>query len=111
MGSALDLLVEAFEHVGALEMPMMLARKPLESERFLDGFLDPADELGVAGSPFGDPCREVLAGLLDRAAVVEPAQFLQPIVIGLAGQMVEGVAEEVDITTLEGGLGQDFADG
>ena len=46
-------------------MLMVLARQSVEGERLLDGFLDPADELGIAGSPFGDPGGEVLAGLLD----------------------------------------------
>jgi hypothetical protein len=45
---------------------MVLAREPVEREGFLDGFLDPCDELGVAGRPFSDPCGEVLAGLLHR---------------------------------------------
>jgi hypothetical protein len=84
MGSAPDFLVEAFEHVGAIEMFVMLARKPVECEGLLDCFLDPSDEFWVAGSPFGDPCGEILAGLFDRTAVLEPAQFLQAIVIGLA---------------------------
>ena len=90
---------------------MVLARQPVEGERLLDGLLDPSDELGIAGAPFGDPCGEVLAGLFDRAAVVEPAQFLQAVVVGLAGQMIEGVAQEVDVAALEGGFGQDLADG
>ena len=90
---------------------MVLARQAVEGERLLDGLFDPADEFGVAASPFGDPCSEVLASLLDRAAVVEPAQFLQAIVVGLARQMVQGVTEEVDVTALESGFGKDLADG
>jgi hypothetical protein len=71
---------------------MVLAREAVEGERLLDRFLDPTDQLRIAGSPFGDPCGEVLAGFLERAAVVEPAQFLQAVVVGLSGQMVVGVA-------------------
>ena len=37
--------------------------------------------------------------------------LLQAVVVGLAGQMVEGVAEEVDVAALEGGFGKDLADG
>src|ERR1700739_2030414 len=92
-------------------MLMMLAREPVEGERLLDGFLGPGDEFRVTGCPFGDPSGEVATGLLDRASVVEPAQLLQAIVVGLAGQMVEGVAEEMHVTSLEGGLGKDLADG
>jgi hypothetical protein len=46
VGSAADFLVEAFEHIGALEMLMVLAREPVEREGFLDGFLDHATSLG-----------------------------------------------------------------
>ena len=52
-----------------------------------------------------------MAGLFDRAAVVKPAQLLQAVVVGLARQVIEGVAQEVDVAALEGGLGQDLADG
>jgi hypothetical protein len=55
VGTAADFLVEAFEHVGAFEMLMVLAREPVEGERLLDGLLDPSDELGVTGDPLGDP--------------------------------------------------------
>ena len=78
--------------IRALEMLMVLERQAIEGERLLDGLLDPGDELWGAGAPFGDPGRQISAGLLDRAPVVEPAQFLQAVVVGLARQMVEGVA-------------------
>ena len=90
---------------------MVLARQAIEGERLLDGLFAPADEFGVATSPFGDPGGEVAAGLLDRAPVVEPAQLLQAVVIGLARQVIEGVAEEMEVAALEGGFGQDFPDG
>jgi hypothetical protein len=90
---------------------MMLARQAIEGEGLFDRFLAPADELWIARAPFGDPCGQVDASLLDRASVVEPAQLLQAIVIGLARQMVEGVAQEVDVASLEGGFGEDFAHG
>src|SRR5580693_8404889 len=48
--------------------------------------------------------------LVDRAPVVEPAQLLQAVVVGLARQVVEGVAQEVDIASLKGGLGEDLTD-
>jgi len=89
---------------------MMLTGEPTEGEGLLDRLLDPSDELGIANSPFGDPSGEVLAGLLDRTAVVEPAQLRQAVVIGLAGQVIKGVAEEVDVAALEGGFGKDLAD-
>ena len=111
VSSAFDLFIEPFEHVGALEMLMVLAGKPVEGERLLDGFLDPCDELGVAGFPFGDPCCEVLPRLFEGATIVKPAQLLQAVVVGLARQMIESVAQEVDVTALEGGLGQNVSHG
>ena len=92
-------------------MLMVLTGEPVEGERLLDRFLDPSDEFRVAGSPFGDPCGEVRARLLDRTAVVEPSQFLQAVVVGLARQVVESVTEEVDVTALESGFGKDLVDG
>ena len=39
-----------------------------------------------------------------------PSQFLQAVVIGLARQVVEGVAEEVHKAPPEGRFGEDLAD-
>ena len=112
MGAPLDLLVEALEHVGALQVLMVLARQAVEGEGLLDVLLDPGDEAGVARAPFGEPGGEIARGPpRPIAAVVEPAQLLQAVVVGLARQVVEGVPEEVDVAALEGGLGQDLADG
>ena len=91
-------------------MLMVLERQAIEGERLVDGLLDPGDEFWVAGAPFGDPGRQIAAGLVDRASVVEPAQLLQAVVVGLARQVVAGVAQKVDIAPLEGGLGKDLAD-
>jgi hypothetical protein len=46
----LDLLVETFEHVGALEMLMVLAREAIEGQRFLAILLDPGDQFLIAGA-------------------------------------------------------------
>ena len=64
---------------------MMLTREPVEGQRLFDCFLDPANEFRIAGAPLGDPGGEILAGLLDRAPVIESAQLLQAVVVGLAG--------------------------
>lgn len=76
----------------------------------LNGLLDPGGEAGVARLPLQEPGREIGTGLGEVAPVVEPAQFLQAVVAGLARQVVEGVAEEVNVAALVGGLGQDLAD-
>jgi hypothetical protein len=43
--------------------------------------------------------------------VIEPAQFLQTVVVGLARQVIQSVAQEVHVAALESGLGEHFADG
>src|SRR3984957_5083475 len=50
------------------------------------------------------------ASSTDRLSAM-PAQFLQAVIIGLARQGVEGVAEEMHIAPLEDRFGQDLADG
>jgi hypothetical protein len=40
---------EALEHVGRLEMLMVLARQPVKSQRLVDVFFDPAGEPRVFG--------------------------------------------------------------
>ena len=63
MGAALDLLVQALQHVGRFEMLMMLARQPVKGQRLVDILFDPAGELGVFGRPFGEPGRKIAARL------------------------------------------------
>ena len=43
---------------------------------------------------------QVLLGLLQVAAVVEPAQLVTAIVVGLAGQLVERVPQVVQVAAL-----------
>ena len=83
---------------------MVLAWQAVEGEGVFDRVLDPIDELLITVAPFGDPGGEVAADLLDVSPVVEPAQLLQAVVVGLAREMVEGVAEEVHVASLDGGL-------
>src|SRR5208282_1622598 len=92
-------------------MLMVLARQAIEGEGFFDRFLDPVDELLIAVAPFGDPGGKVAAGLLDISPIIKPAQFLQAVVVGLAWEVVQSVAEEVDVASLDGGLREDLADG
>ena len=70
---------------------MVLAGQAVEGEGLLDIVFNPADELFVAAAPFGDPSREIAAGFLDRASIVESAQLLQAVAVGLARQMVESI--------------------
>ena len=65
----------------------------------------------MLGGPQVEPAAQVLAGFGGVAAVVKPAQFGEAIVVGFARQMVEGVAQKVDVTALPGGFGEDFGDG
>ena len=67
--------------------------------------LDPVGEPRIALCPTQEPRLQVLLGLLQVAAVVELAEFLPAIVISLAGQVVERVAEKMHVTPLPHRLG------
>ena len=69
--------------------------------------LDPIGEPRTALGPMLEPR---LQGLLQVAAVVEPAELLPAIVIGVAGQGVECVAEKIHGTPLPHRLGEQFHD-
>ena len=45
MGAALDLLVQALQHIGRFEMLMVLPRQPAKGQRLVDILFDPAGEL------------------------------------------------------------------
>lgn len=111
VGAAFDFLVEAFEEVGAFDVFVVFARLAVEGPGLLDVFFDPGAELGVFWRPVVEPAAEVLACFCGVAAVVEPAQFGEAIVVGFAREMVEGVAQKVDVAALPCGLGEDFCDG
>lgn len=42
--------------------------------------------------------------------VVEPAEFLDTVVVGLLGQVVKGIPQEMDVAALPGGFGQHLED-
>ena len=46
MGAALKFLINAFEHIGALEMLVVLSGQPVKGESFLDVLFDPGAKLG-----------------------------------------------------------------
>ena len=68
-------------------------------------------EFLITVAPFGDPGGRVAAALLDILPVIRPAQLLQAVVVGLAREMVQGVAEEVHVASLYGRLRENLADG
>jgi hypothetical protein len=73
VGAALDLLVEALEHVGRFEMLMVLARQPVESQGLVDVFFDPGGEPRLFGRPSGEPGGQITARLGEIAAIAQPA--------------------------------------
>src|SRR3546814_15859373 len=56
------------------------------------------------------PLGEIGAGLGEVAPVVEPAQSLQAVVVGLPWQVIERVPQEVHVAALVCGAGQHLAD-
>src|SRR3546814_2094034 len=78
----------------------MPAWQPVEGEGLLDRLLGPVGEPGIFGAPSGEPLGEIGAGLGEVAPVVEPAQFLQAVVVGLPWQVIERVPPEVHVAAL-----------
>ena len=107
-GAALEFFVEPFEHVYGLQGLVVFPRQPVEGTGVLDVVLDPVAELGVLALPILDPGRQVPPGFLQVPAAVEPAQFRQVVVVSLARQVVERVAQEVDVAPLPRCLREEF---
>jgi hypothetical protein len=80
MGAAFNLLIEPFQHIGALEMFVVFSRQAVEGQSFFNVLLNPHAELGILLLPAQQPGGEISASLLGVAAIVEPAQFDQAIV-------------------------------
>jgi hypothetical protein len=57
-----------------------------------------------------DSARESLATAPQVAPGVQPAQFLQAVVVSFAWQIVQSVAQEMDVAPLPRRLGQDLFD-
>ena len=104
-----DLFIEVLEHVGRLQMLVVLTRQAVEVQRLADVRFDPVGELRVPLLPARESRLEVLLCLCEIVPVIEPPELLPAIVIGLPGQIVEGVTEEVDVAALPHGLGQQLA--
>jgi hypothetical protein len=56
---------------------VVLARQPIKGEGFLDVFLGPFGEPGIAWRPFLQPRSEVAFGLRKRTAIVDPTELLK----------------------------------
>ena len=79
----LDLRGEALEHIRRLEMRVVLARQAVEVQGLADMRVDPVGELRRALLPAREPRRQVLLGFFESAPVIEPAQFLAAVSVGL----------------------------
>ncbi len=90
---------------------MVLAWEAIEAQRFFQVLLNPGGEPGIFACPPRQPGGQIVKCFRQIAAGVEPAQFLQAIVIDFAWYIVQGVAQKMDIATLPDGLRQDFANG
>src|SRR3546814_12619064 len=88
----------------------MPAWQPVEGEGLLYRLLGPVGEPGIFGAPSGEPLGEIGEGLGEVAPVVEPAQFLQAVVVALPWQVIERVPQEVNVAALVYGEGQHHAD-
>jgi len=86
----------------------MLPRQPIKAERFFNIFFHPDTELGIPFAPLQQPGRQILAGFLRVPPIINPAQLLQAIIVSFARQVVERIAQEVNVAALPDCLGQCF---
>src|ERR1700675_2261348 len=111
LSPAFNFFVQALEHVGALEMLMVLAWEAVEAKRFFEVLFNPGSEPRVFTRPSRQPGRQIAACFSQIAAGVEPAPLLPAVVVALTRYVVQSVAEEMDIAALPDGFWQDFANG
>src|SRR5687768_15983546 len=76
-------------------MLAMLPRQPVVGQGLVDVLLHPAGELLVARAPLLQPGGEIGARFTQLASVVDPAQLLQAVVVGLARKMFDAVAKKM----------------
>ena len=55
IGATADFLVQPLQHVGGLEVLVVLARQPEEGQRLFDVLLHPAGQARILSRPFGQP--------------------------------------------------------
>ena len=91
VGASLDLFVEPLEHVGRFHVFVVLLGKPVERQRFFYVRFNPIAKFLVLALPLLEPGRQVPFGLLDVLSIVDPTQFRQAVVIGLTGQILQGM--------------------
>src|SRR5271163_3840753 len=92
-------------------MLMVLAWEAIEAQRLFKILFNPGGEPWIFARPSRQPGGQIVERFGQIAAGIEPAQLLQTIVINFARRVVQGITQEMDITTLPDGLGQDFANG
>lgn len=73
--ASLELLVDPLEHVGALEVFVVLARQTVKRPGLLDVALHPLAQPRILRLPAPQPGRQIPPRLLGRAPVVKPAQL------------------------------------
>jgi hypothetical protein len=97
MGAALQFLINAFEHIGALKMLVVLSRQPVKGEGLLDILFDPGAKFGGIFPASAAARRSDPTGFGGVAPVVEPSQLNEAIVAAFAWQIVEGIAQEMHV--------------
>ena len=91
-------------------VPVMLTRQPVEGQGGADLVLDPVGELRILLVPALDPGGEIALRLGEIPAVIEPAQLLQAVVVGLVRQVIQGISQEVNVAALPCRFGHDLGD-
>ena len=99
-GSPLDRFIKAIQHIGGLQVLMVLERPPVEAEGFANALFHPLAELRVFGPSALQPWPQVFLRFGQIPSVPEPARFLPAVIHGFPGQMIQGVSQKVHLAAL-----------
>ena len=73
--------------------------------------LYPTTKLGIALFPFSQPGSKVLLGFLEISPIIKPSQLGEAVIVSLSWEMVESIAQEVNVAALPGGFWEHFLNG
>src|SRR3546814_19407115 len=87
----------------------MPAWQPVEGEGLLDRLLGTVGEPGIFGAPSGQPLGEIRAAIGEAAPVVETAQFLPAVVVGLPWPLIDRFPPKLHVAPLVTAAGHPLA--
>ena len=80
---------------------MMLARQAIEAQRFFDVLFYLSAKPAVAPTPLSEPSCQIPSSFRRIPPVVNLAQLLQAIIVRLTRKISQGIAQEMNMTSLQ----------